>query len=426
MKRCRADKSLHQWRFKDIRLAITDNEEYKKMKKELRRTERFISFQSANFFNSSVTKKKSVAHCVHMMFDLDGVRQKRLFNWHDVQQRLGVDRYRFYFFRVNETSERAIKERLGDRVEIFHTQLGRPFICRHYIAYSERHPLSNLAKYLLDNCDALFKSYFDWSRDGVFNIHEKVCTNDCLLTFKWQYEFTTNYDFDEFIFPRLLRASAQNIDPRLLGPNNTSNSSQDRNCGLLNQEISQYSLYEYAKRLNKIANGKVAVFRFKHVVFMHNDHMAFLKKLFASNVTITKEELVDYYYMNTNKKIIFKVLSYQKGYIDQIRSSQEAIECLNKTISKNEMFDSIWNSPYAIHVNNRFGKSIFNTDLTETYNQHHSDVNAPDSMVYDVPMELGYASHYREYIDGFFFNQIYSFNHFFVDIEYYKYLANFK
>lgn len=228
----------------------------------------FIWFHQPNFYDSRLPKKKAIAHCNHMMFDLDGVRQARFFNWFDVQKRLGIDRFRLYFFRVNQTSEDEIRKRVGEHVEIFHTRLDKPFICRHYIEYMKTTNNSEQAQYLLNKCDNLFRVYFDWSIEGVFNIHEKVCTNDCLLNFKWTHEFTTNYDFDEFIFPRKVETNDFTSSNSLL---------EKISC---DSTPEKYSLYDYAVDLTRKSSTPVAVLRFKHVMFFHNDHANFFKKLF--------------------------------------------------------------------------------------------------------------------------------------------------
>lgn len=130
--------------------------------------------------------------------------------------------------------------------------------------------------------------------------------------------------------------------------------------------------------------------------------------------------------MNTFKRITFLIMPSDQKYINEIRSSQGLIDFLNQTIMSNKFFNDVWNTLYAIEINNRFGKSIFDTDLTETYAQHYADVIAPGSITFDVPTLHGYASHFREYIDGFFLGQEYHLSNFYVDIEFYKFLATFK
>lgn len=136
----------------------------------------------------------------------------------------------------------------------------------------------------------MVRKYFNWNNQlsvkddlsvkhawGIRGIHEKICTNDCLLNFKWKFEFTTNYDFDEFIFPRIHetnyivnyinRSNPDNDDGECVKPENK-------------QIKTSYNLYEYAKRMSNLSSKKVAQMQFKHVVFMVNDHKKFLKDLF--------------------------------------------------------------------------------------------------------------------------------------------------
>lgn len=227
----------------------------------------FIWFHKPNFLDSRIPKKKAISHCIHMMFDVYGERFTRFSNWFDVQKHLGIDRFRLYFFRINQTSEEMIRKKVGKHAEIFHSRLDKPFICRHYITFLENQK-SEIADYLMKNCEDMFSVYFDWNREGVFNAHEKVCTNDCLLNFKWTHEFTTNYDFDEFIFPRRL-------DTNFL--TKSKNSTSEITC---ESQVRDYTLYDYAVDLSSKSSTPVAVLLFKHVLFFHNDHKNFHEKLF--------------------------------------------------------------------------------------------------------------------------------------------------
>lgn len=133
---------------------------------------------------------------------------------------------------------------------------------------------------------------------------------------------------------------------------------------------------------------------------------------------------VDYYHKDTKQKIKFQVSRTDQNYVSQLKSLQPVIDCLNKTINRNERMNILFNSLYATPITNRLGKSIYNTNLTEIYNQHNADTIAPDSISLDVPLEDGYVSHFRDYITGFFYNQEYPLNLFFVDLEFYGFLAN--
>lgn len=418
--RCVVEKSFHLFKFSQIQVAISDYSEYKKIS-QYYIPESFVSFHKPNFYDSKIPKNKSLGHCVHMMFDVEGERLKRFFNWFDVQKKFGVDKFRLYFYRVKPSSEIEIRKRLGNNAEIFHTQLNYEFICKYYHYYLEKSHKSKVSKYLLQNCLNLYRIYFDNNINGVFSAHEKVCTNDCLLNFKHQYEFITNYDFDEFIFPRKLKTN----DYKDFNTNNCHDLNYNLNDGL------NYNLYEYASRLSKLHSGNVAVLSFNHVLYVQQGYKEFLNTLFRAVAKISnnlnKEIKIDYNYMNSQTKLTFNINSMQFiQYINEIKHLQPSVKCFNKTLIENKFFELIWNTPYAIFMNMRMGKSIYNTNFTETYNQHCAEAIAPNSFEFDVPIEDGFVSHFREHIEGFFTKQHYSFYHFRFDIEFYKFLATFK
>lgn len=80
--------------------------------------------------------------------------------------------------------------------------------------------------------------------------------------------------------------------------------------------------------------------------------------------------------------------------------------------------DSIWNVPYALLINNRFGKSIFNTNLKLAYNQHYSEYLQRGAKKSLLPIDESYVVHYRNNFKYFFVNQRYSFSHFRFDVEF--------
>lgn len=57
------------------------------------------------------------------------------------------------------------------------------------------------ANHLNSLCRNLFYTWFG-DHFQAFNTQESVATNDCYASFKYDYEFVTNYDFDELILPR--------------------------------------------------------------------------------------------------------------------------------------------------------------------------------------------------------------------------------
>jgi len=86
-------------------------------------------------------------------------------------------------------------------------------------------------------------------------------------------------------------------------------------------------------------------------------------------------------------------------YLKALLEFKNVIDCLSVPTFK-------WFNPYAIRIKHHDGKSIFNTDLTEAYNQHWADRYTNSffgSYTYNnkyirkvLPLEDGFVSHFRD------------------------------
>ena len=90
-------------------------------------------------------------------------------------------------------------------------------------------------------------------------------------------------------------------------------------------------------------------------------------------------------------------LSYQRKDKEYLNELIKLHECLNEELNSTEymrdMISSKWIQPYALLANFRKGKSVYNTDLVKSYNQHFSET--PYSCT-KVPLKKGFVSHYRD------------------------------
>lgn len=120
-------------------------------------------------------------------------------------------------------------------------------------------------RYLNETCANVHEIFFDDSIFGRVNSLEKLCDNDCFLTFKYTHEFVTNYDFDEVIFPRKYTTNDLSFFD--------APTSQDTfNCTLVrsNFDTNDYSLYSYVQKLKNKYGQNVGCFQFEHVLFVDN------------------------------------------------------------------------------------------------------------------------------------------------------------
>lgn len=277
------------------------------------------------------------------------------------------------------------------------------------------------------SCKSFFLSHLGkhWPAQHTL---ELVATNDCLASFKYEYEFVTNYDFDEFILPRRhlptrdlnytknLTCKSFITDSHKIQANNTNTQAKFEKI---------ISLYEFVTDLIKelkSANSsrKIAALHFKHMLMFDNIPNEFLVDLFNTSL------------LNTSRRVLF---DYNKMrfyfYIDPpydavprswFNETRQLAECLtNFTQTNTNGLSNKWNRVYGIWLDVRRGKSIYNTDYVDLINQHEvQHLNDPSAEVIDLPLDKGFVSHFREPIDGqFFLGQIYSFNNYFrADFEY--------
>lgn len=387
--------NIHLSDFKNIQIAITDFNEYLTQRSQF--SNYLLSFQTPNFYDIKKSRKKAVGHCVHTVSDLNPKRLRRMQDWLRIQKLIGIDKVRLYMTDTNEQNELALKEEFKEFVEIVDYRLDFEIICKFAIKMREK------SEYLFKNCLDFHKVFFNHTKDyGVYESHGKVATNDCLLNFKYQYQFGTNYDFDEFIFPRHL--DSNNYDYFLSG-------------NFINREFN-YNIYDYALRLMKKYGSNKAYFQFENVAFLtFSKNSSFIEKLFSNHKNI---EIIE----------SGKTMSVQSDLFDIFRRSlnysrlQDYITCLNQTIRQRNNVDSIWNMPYALLINYRLGKSIYNFEFASTFSQHDSQFVTPRSRKFTVPLSDGFTSHYREDFSEFLRGQHLSFSHFKIDLEFYHYLAS--
>lgn len=240
---------------------------------------------------------------------------------------------------------------------------------------------------------------------------ELFTTNDCFISYKYSYEFVSNYDFDELIFPHKYEF------------NNLSafESHSSGMCSNKSSPLIKYNLYDYLVNLNKTLSVNlkepISAFSFQHVLFLKNftNDLYSLLSVNVSNKTLNYtfgsfERTFPVYYTNS------------EAHIKTLAKFKHLVLCLNKTLSNNAYLSPNWNRPFGF-IFSHPGKTIFNTKYTISINQHYSFVSEPNTIFYMIPHNLGYYSHYREntnYLIHYYFDeQSISMNDVILDLETY-------
>ncbi len=139
-----------------------------------------------------------------MLNNVDETRYSKIQNWLELQRTIGFEKIRFYCFNVSQKYRDLLEKSSNSFVEIVNYNTSVEYVCEWPQMLLNSDPSSKLYQFLHINClQAYQRHFFKITRSSVYNSHERLNTNDCLLKFKYEYEYVSNYDIDEIIFPRL-------------------------------------------------------------------------------------------------------------------------------------------------------------------------------------------------------------------------------
>ncbi len=137
--------------------------------------------------------------------------------------------------------------------------------------------------------------------------------------------------------------------------------------------------------------------------------------MYISDQSGLKKKLLEFYKSNEldkNKEQILHV-SLKSGWSLNLKYERNDFEYLKKLLDLKNFIDCLavpnskWFYPYAMLITHQDGKSIFNTDFVDSYNQHWSNkfINLPfiNDLIYrsryprkKVSLENGFLSHFRD------------------------------
>ncbi|RNA20208.1 hypothetical protein BpHYR1_051420, partial [Brachionus plicatilis] len=201
---------------------------------------------------------------------------------------------------------------------------------------------------------------------------------------KYEYDYLTNYDFDEFILPRKYPTS------KFL----TFKPEKESKC---NNSI-EWSLKQDSYNIVKYANSLLAKYGPKSAFFEFSDFQLLedFEQIKKKLLSLENNEKLIYNKSSTFFTIDFENLAQKKLHENQTRVLQPFIDCLNKSIRMNKNVNSKWNNLYGIIVDNRQGKSIFLTNNTLTIHPHSALSIRPFTNGVKIPIEIGNAVHIRD------------------------------
>jgi hypothetical protein len=345
----------------------------------------------------------STVNCVHAVRQMNELRYKQTKNWLQINKLMGVGRVRLcrlidYDNTTDFHVQNLVKHFGADFVEVVKYHMNPGHVCEKLAVHS----------------GASF-SWKNWcvQRIGValndFGVHEKMCANACFQNYKHIYKYLTNYDMDEFIFPRRFdKNHFHELSERELDAAETqcvsSNKSNYINGGLISN---------YIQRLVQFYGTRVAYFHFENYLTL-NEHENLMDKI-ANSVLLTfnggRTLYLDYENIEKRTNLRFRIRndsswwsilrngSEDMTYFQSFKYLNNRIKRLDSLYFSNEtcVLDAKWRNVLMSFVSaRRPGKSIFNTDLVHSINPHNSMRIKPDSVRVHVPIDLGYVSHFRD------------------------------
>jgi hypothetical protein len=150
-----------------------------------KRKSHLINFQKASFINRSIPKKNAIMNCVHTLRNVNSKTYRDITIWIQINRAIGVDKIRLCAVDYADKLVRQLKTNFPGYVEIVRHETQIDQVCQR------------------TNRSACIKNFHDiFNMQRRLNLHEKICTIDCFISNKYIYDYISNYDIDELIFPR--------------------------------------------------------------------------------------------------------------------------------------------------------------------------------------------------------------------------------
>jgi hypothetical protein len=355
---------------KNINIAVIDSNDFERIDQ--------VIFQTPTFIDATLPKLQQVAHCGHMV---RGINRESFYTWIKLQRMIGINRMKFY-----SIDKSTPIDQFDTNIEIIDYDVDFSKVCGDC-------PSRNSA------CELIYDMYFKRiHHPQTLRLHEKLQANDCYLSLKYNYEFITNYDLDEIIYPR--------------GP---SKPSAQLDCDKINcNESNNMSIYNYAVGLFE-NRQKITSLTFENVHFFKLNRFF---HTFFSSIDITNipaddtQRFIPLLIDDTNKQLEYLKFIYQPEDLDSLSmllKQYNSTKCLI-TEDKSNQFDRLMYAKLDIKT----GGSILSTKYIEQLKSA------------TLPIENGFIGHFRDEPFSYFQSSTLHVSSIGFDLDYYLFfLKNF-
>jgi hypothetical protein len=415
-----ADYALFDDKNKQSLVAIIDGSEFDFTKNEsdlrsMRLSFTSLKYQLPTYIDARQPKKKATAHCIHMLYDLefngnaDGLAQ-----FFDILIDLKINEIKMYIYRHHSLVDLNLM-RNYKFLSVVHHDAVHHRVCQLEIYNLKRAPNSELFKYSYDQCMLGFRKFFQIIEVArVKAIHDKLNTNDCYINFRHLYEIVTNYDYDEFIWPRVsMLGQLQTVYDNMTGDLKSM-------CGYRPPRV--LDAYDYESSLLK-RHSNTGSLRLEHVAmidFSVNLDQFFndLEQAISNNVNMGSNMRI-ISYKESGYDVKFTVADSELAYAKQLVQYYKIVRKMSEYLAKVSKLRKNLNRAVALYAPVRLGKSIFDTDRCDLINAHGAETPKSTSL----QVTFGFVSHFREFYGGFLpiKNRKTSITRLYIDMEYYHY-----
>ena len=392
--------------------------------------EETILYKRPSMMRRSVPKLPQVAHCLHKVINLTSSRFKMLSNWIDMQRAIGIHKIKMCMFDSNITQyERQLQEKYADYVEIVKHHTKIEDVCKWQMEKQREHPHSIQYAELLANCREMHDMHFNMSEYAVFQHHQMMCTQSCYAGFRNEYEYVTNYDFDEIILPR---RRGYDLDANLDKIESVKSCDDKEKINSIlaasKKETQNYKIYDYARDLFTKYGRENAYIKFKQAISIH-DPKAFIK-LIVHKRPLRKHLKRVNSHLTVNLHRFEHIIEYMATredhrFFDAFANINTTLHCLRERLNSQQVSSAFKYMLSTDLIVGREGKSILNTDFVEAYDAHNAIIlSAGSSKSKIVPYSDGFVTHFRDFIGKYFTHKFSSFSSIKVDLDYFSFLVN--
>jgi hypothetical protein len=113
---------------------------------------------------------------------------------------------------------------------------------------------------------------------------------------------------------------------------------------------------------------------------------------------LTQPSTMTYVNSKTKTQLLFTIKDQSNlEHLKRLKRSASFTKCIETLyLSNSNVMRTKWRRSSLSLYNNRYGKSIYNTDLLNSINVHSASITVPGSSFKTVPIELGFVSHFRD------------------------------